>query len=234
MSRQIQQAVGIWNALLWGALAGIIVFLATEIAANLTRQSAPLTLSSFDVALRVISPLFLVGLTAGLVSHFRLAKLMWVPRLTWLLLTLLYFIAFAAGSLVANIIVISFGVLMRSGAVSQILTPVFILVIWVLLARLSIQAIIQPAAETAKSIGRQISLLIGQIFLAIFAAASWLPGTGTLILGGTIGLAGMIYLALYGTGRRKREDRTPAFLITLWAIPGLTIVVIILVATFGF
>lgn len=137
------------------------------------------------------------------------------------------------GSLVANIVFIPFGI-MRPGSALQILIPIFVLAIWVLLARLSIQAIIQLAAETARSTGRQIGLLIGQIFLAIFAATSWLPGMVTLILGGTISLAGMISLALVGIRKRAPEERTPAFLITLWALPALTMIAVIFVVIFGF
>lgn len=214
-----------WSVLFLGAPAGLIVLVALNLlSVYLTAPGESVT--SILVGLILVSTFTVPGLVAGLVSHLALAKVSWAPRLTWLLLALLYSISQALTILVVNILPALLPPSWRS-VVSTAAVPLLALAtfgFWLLIAHAALAAMLNRSGRTVETAGRQLWFIAGQAALAVFVAASWLPGIGTLIMGGGVGVAAMTALAVYGTGRRSPENRSPAFLIALWLLPALTLV----------
>lgn len=83
--------------------------------------------------------------------------------------------------------------------------------------------------KEAKTINWRLCIsLVGQVFVMLIIAASWLPGIGSLIFVGSIGLVVMIILAFIGISGSDK-NQSALFKILLFILPTLSLLSITII-----
>jgi len=178
---------------------------------------------AFDVLLG--ASIFLTGPAAGIIAQLLLSHALWVPKLTWVPLSLFGFVLLPVGGLVSGMVIAQ--VAFPAPAATYILPFAGTFLgfgLWALVARAMVFMLLRSPGKggARRETRRAIAILAGQIILVLFVALSWLPGIGTLFLGGMIGLSGLLVLAAWGTVSLAPGERTPLRLATTWFFPVLT------------